>query len=93
VVRDLGLNAEVRRERLGVHRSAGYDVVTVQGVAAAAWAASVEEHLSPSGTLLWWTSQSRATTLRAAVRCGRVLECALPSPERGVLVVWQRCST
>jgi len=93
VVRELGLQAEVRRERLSVHHGDGYDVMTVRGVAAATWLADAGRVLRPDGATLWWTSGSKLQQLAGMAKDGRVLECPLPSPAIGSIAIWQRCST
>ncbi|MFI5165463.1 MAG: 16S rRNA (guanine(527)-N(7))-methyltransferase RsmG [Thermoanaerobaculales bacterium] len=92
-VRELGLAAEVRRERLSAHAGSGYDFMTVRGVAAEVWLMDALRVLRPNGTVLWWTSVRNAEELRARVSEGRVLQCPLPNPATGTLALWQRCST
>lgn len=91
VVRELGLDAEVRRERLDDHRGSGYDRVTVRGVAARTWLGEVAGRLTAEGVVLWWTADDEAAAFERAVS-GRVVRSALP-PGRGSLVAWRPCST
>jgi 16S rRNA (guanine527-N7)-methyltransferase len=93
VVRELGLPAEVVRERVQGHPRSGYDVVTVRGVGIAAWLPHIERLLRPGGRWLWWTSPANAARFARQAPEGRVLTFPLPDPERGVLAVWHRCST
>lgn len=90
-VRELGLRAEVRRERLDDHRGSGYDRVTVRGVAARTWLSEAAERLTAEGVVLWWTADDEAAAFERSVR-GRVVRSALP-PGRGTLVAWRPCST
>jgi len=92
VVRDLGLAADVRRERVAEHLGE-YDVATVRGVELEAWFGFRSRLVREGGAWLWWTSRSNAATLSGRVPEGRVLTSPLPDPSRGVLAVWQRCST
>lgn len=92
VVRELGLVAEVRRERLEEHRGGDYDLVTVRALAVEAWGPHARAVLRDGGVLAWWTSRAAAA---AAAPAGLmpVLHSPLPVPERGVIAVWRRCST
>jgi 16S rRNA (guanine527-N7)-methyltransferase len=92
VVREHGLDAEVRRERLAAHASGGYDHVTVRAVGAPTWQGDAARLLRGGGTLLWWTTPAAADRLTMA-EMARVLTSPLPAPERGVIAVWRRCST
>ena len=92
VVRELGLGAEVRRERIERHRGDGYDVMSVRALGAPAWAGAAARLLRADGALLWWTTATAAATLTVA-GMSRVLTSPLPVPERGVIAVWRRCST
>jgi len=92
VVRELGLAAEVRRERVEDHAGA-YDVATVRGVELDAWVGVRSRLLREDGSLLWWTSEAKAAALEPRASDGRVLTFPLPNPSRGVLAVWRRCST
>ena len=91
-VRELGLTAEVRRERLEEHEGAGYAAMTVRALAVAEWGARAQELLADGGLVLWWTS---GTTAGRAELPGMVpvLHSPLPVPERGVIAVWRRCFT
>jgi 16S rRNA (guanine527-N7)-methyltransferase len=92
VVRELGLAADVRRERAADH-TGDYDVATVRGVETDAWLPLRSRLVRPGGTWLWWTSVSKAARAAEEAPEGRVLTFPLPDPSRGVLAVWQRCST
>jgi 16S rRNA (guanine527-N7)-methyltransferase len=92
VVRELGLAAEVRRERLGEHVGSGYSHLTVRALGASEWRDRAPGLLAGSGTLLWWTTRGAAAGLQLA-GLERVLTSPLPAPERGVIAVWRRCST
>lgn len=91
-VRELGLDAEVRRERAASHRGTGYGALTVRALGAREWAAGAAARLDVGGVLLWWTTPAAAETLQLA-SLERVLTSPLPAPERGVIAVWRRCST
>jgi 16S rRNA G527 N7-methylase RsmG len=93
VVRELGLDAEVRRETLASHRGVGYDAVTVRAVAAGSWTPDITKVLSSQGLLLWWTAADKARAWRPPVPDGRVVLSALPAESPTLLLVWQRCST
>ncbi|HUK13416.1 MAG TPA: RsmG family class I SAM-dependent methyltransferase [Thermoanaerobaculaceae bacterium] len=92
-VRELGLAAEVRRERLDAHRGAGYDVMTVRGVALGEWQPAVERAVRDDGVVLWWTSEANAAALAAMAGVDRVVHSRLPNPASGHLAVWRRRST
>ncbi len=93
VVRELGLAAEVRRERVADHRGAGYDAATVRGVGLEVWWPHATRLVHERGTWMWWTNADNAAALAARVPEGRVLPCALANPAGGVLAVWRRCFT
>jgi 16S rRNA (guanine527-N7)-methyltransferase len=93
-VRELGLAAEVRRERVADHDAGGgYDVATVRGVGMDAWLPEAPRLVKAGGRWLWWTSAANAEALAGRVPEGRVLRCPLSDPAHGVLAVWRRCST
>ena len=92
VVRELGLGAEVRRERIERHRGDGYDVMSVRALGAPAWAGAAARLLRADGALLWWTTQAAAEAL-VVPGMSRVITSAPPVPGRGVIAVWRRCST
>jgi 16S rRNA (guanine527-N7)-methyltransferase len=93
VVRELGLPAEVMRERVGEHGGTGYVAATVRGVEVNAWLGHATRLLHPEGVWLWWTSAANAAALGRKVPEGHVLTFPLPDPTRGNLAVWRRCST
>ncbi|MGC8917473.1 MAG: 16S rRNA (guanine(527)-N(7))-methyltransferase RsmG [Thermoanaerobaculum sp.] len=91
VVRELGLDAEVRRGRvegLGLAEVAG---ATVRGLAREVWEGGVGGLVGGGGRLLWWAGP-RAPAGPPAGWKG-VVTSPLPNPKRGRLVVWERCST
>ncbi len=92
-VRELGLTADVRRERVADHAGGGYDVATVRGVGFEAWLPDASRLVKASGRWLWWTSAANAAALAGRVPEGRVLPFPLSDPAHGVLAVWRRCST
>lgn len=92
VVRELRLEAEVRRERLDRHPGGEYDVMTVRALGAGVWAGEAARLLGAEGTLLWWTTAAAAAALTVA-GASRVITSPLPAPKRGVIAVWRRCST
>jgi len=91
-VRELGLGAEVRRERLAEHRERGYAALTVRALELGAWRSPVPQLLVEDGVLLWWTTRTACARV-SWPGMGPVLTSALPVPERGVVAVWRRCST
>ncbi len=93
VVRELGLAAEVRRERAAGHEGGGYDVGTVRGLEMGSWLPAASRLVRREGAWLWWTSAGNAAELAARVEEGRVVTCPLPGSGRGLLAVWRRCST
>jgi 16S rRNA (guanine527-N7)-methyltransferase len=92
VIRELGLGAEVRREQVRAHRGGAYAALTVRGLALEAWVKEVERLLAPDGVLLWWTA-SDGEGLSGKGTMVPVVNCPLPAPRRGSLVVWRRRST
>lgn len=91
--RELGLAADVRRERVAEHAGGGYDVATVRGVGFETWLPDASRLVKASGRWLWWTSAANAAALAGRVAEGRVLPFPLSDPAHGVLAVWRRCST
>lgn len=91
-VRELGLDADVRRERLDRHNGGGYDAMTVRALGVEAWSGLAAGVLREGGVALWWTTPGAAA---AAAPPGmvRVVDSALPAPGRGVIAAWRRCST
>ena len=91
-VRDLELDADVRRERLESHAGSGYDVVTVRAVAPEVWAPRCAELVGGNGVVLWWAAAGAGEGVEVpGMRC--VLTSRLPDPGRGGVTVWRRCST
>ena len=93
VVRELQLDAEVRRERVAEHPRSGYELGTVRGVEMKMWLPETARLMREDGSWLWWTSEVKAAELGRRVTEGRVLTFPLVGSERGVLAVWRRCST
>ncbi len=87
-VRELGLAAEVRRERLRQHRDRGYAVLTVRALAARAWAEDAARVLADGGIVLRWGGVGEE--IEGLVR---VVTSPLPDAGRGELSVWRRRST
>lgn len=91
VVRELGVAAEVRRDRvadqLGCH-----DAFTARALAAEVWAPVAAGLVRPGGTVLYWAGPGAESTPKLG-GFEPMLTSALPDPRRGVLAVWRRCST
>lgn len=92
VVRDLGLSAEVRRERLTSEVGTGFAAMTVRGVERSHWEDVAPGALTADGIVLWWTGERVAAEPPGSAH-GRVLICPMPATERGALVVWSPRST
>ncbi|HVN75801.1 MAG TPA: RsmG family class I SAM-dependent methyltransferase [Thermoanaerobaculaceae bacterium] len=93
VVRELGLDAEARRERVADHPGSGYLLGTVRGLDVDAWLPDAGRLVGAGGSWLWWTSRAKTAALRRRVLDGRVLTFPLPGSAHGELAIWQRCST
>ena len=92
VVRELGLSAEVRRERLEDLDRGAYDAVTVRGLGVAVWGDRIAALVKEDGVLLWWGGAKAVEGGRVAgMTC--VLTSPLPDPGRGCVTVWRRRST
>ncbi|MFZ5786584.1 MAG: 16S rRNA (guanine(527)-N(7))-methyltransferase RsmG [Acidobacteriota bacterium] len=91
VVRELGLNVDVRRERLSDHGGTDYEAASVRAVALREVASVLPPKVRPGGVLLWWRGRGETTDVIEGM--DPVLTSALPDPLRGVLAVWRRCST
>lgn len=91
VVRELGLEAEVVRERLEDHGGRGYEAATVRGVAPRVWRNTLPRLLSRSGIVMWWRGPGGSGDPLPGA--GGVVVSDLPDPRRGVLVIWRPCST
>jgi 16S rRNA (guanine527-N7)-methyltransferase len=89
-VRQLGLAAEVRRERIAAHRGGPYDAITVRALATGAWAAPALGLLAGDGVLVSWSGETRPP---GAAGWRAVLTSAVPAPGRGAVVAWRRCFT
>jgi 16S rRNA (guanine527-N7)-methyltransferase len=91
VVRELGLDVEVRRERVSEHGGSGYGAASVRAVAPSQWSAELSRRMRPGGLVLWWRGSGEPRTEMEGME--PVLTSPLPDPRRGVLAVWRRCST
>ncbi len=91
VGRELGLDVEIRRERVSEHGGSGYEAASVRAVALSEWGAAVSGKMRPGAVLLWWRGRSESAAEVEGME--PVLTSALPDPRRGVLAVWRRCST
>lgn len=89
VARELGLDAEVRRERAEAHRGGPYGALTCRGVAAREWMGAVERLVTPGGVVMCWTG-GRGLSGELG---DRVLPSPLSTPGGGLLHVWRRCFT
>jgi 16S rRNA (guanine527-N7)-methyltransferase len=90
--RELGLAAEIRRERLEEHSDSGYEAITVRALGSDTWCDRVAPMVRDGGLVLWWTTRAACEAVRPAGMVP-VLHSPLPVPERGVIAVWRRCST
>lgn len=90
-VRELGIEAEVRRERLD-ERLGSHDAMSVRALAIATWGPLAAAAVRPGGTVVYWAGPDRVE-LPGLAGFGPVLTSPLPDPRRGVLAVWRRCST
>lgn len=93
VIRELELNAEVRRERMGEHHGRVYGAILVRALPPRVWAADVTRLLEDEGVLLWWTALPTEEAGRALRGMERVLSSPLPDRRRGNVTVWRRRST
>lgn len=90
VVREMGVSAEVRRQRLEEVSGEFFAAVTVRGVARGVWEAAAARLLLPGGVVVWWTGEERA---RQAKFPGRVLVCPVRGAGQGAVLVWSPCFT
>jgi 16S rRNA (guanine527-N7)-methyltransferase len=90
VVRTLGLEATVRRERIEAYSGGPYDAITVRALAARAWAAPAARLLAEDGVLVSWSGEGSLAELPG---WRPVVTSALPAPGRGAVVAWRRCFT
>lgn len=89
VVREVGVDADVRRERWQAHEGGPYGALTCRGVAARQWMDAAARLVRPGGLILWWTREGGV-----GVEPGeRVLPSPVPTPGGGLLHVWRRCFT
>lgn len=90
-IRELAIDAEVRRERLSEHRGS-HDIMSVRALAFATWGPEAARVVRPGGTVVYWAGHDREER-PILVGFEPVLTSPLPDPRRGVLAVWRRCST
>jgi len=90
-VRELSIDAEVRRERLSEH-DGSHDAMSVRALAVATWGPLAGQAVREGGTVVYWAGHDREE-LPGLAGFGPVLTSPLPDPRRGVLAVWRRCST
>ena len=90
-IRELAIDAEVRRERLSEHRGS-HDIMSVRALAFATWGPEAARAVRPGGTVVYWAGHDPD---ERPILAGfePVLTSPLPDPRRGVLAVWRRCST
>jgi 16S rRNA (guanine527-N7)-methyltransferase len=91
IVRELGLTADVRRERVEVHRGSEYDAMTVRALAPRVWGGAAARLVKVGGVVAWWCGAD--TVAPALTRFGPVVTSPLPLPGRGSIAVWARCFT
>lgn len=89
-MRELGIDAEVRRERLDGVREEGWDALTVRGVECGVWRDRAPRLLKAGGWVVWWTS---AQAVEEARLDGRVVGYPVLGAGRGCIVVWTPCFT
>jgi len=90
-VRELSVDAEVRRERLSEHHGS-HDAMSVRALAVSTWGPLAARVVRPGGAVVYWAGHDREE-LPGLAGFGPVLTSPLPDPRRGVLAVWRRCST
>jgi 16S rRNA (guanine(527)-N(7))-methyltransferase RsmG len=93
VIRELGLDAEVRRERVREHSGGGYAAVAVRALPAREWGGTVARLLRDDGVLLWWTVLEEEGAVASVRELVHVLSSPLPDRRRGNVTVWRRRST
>jgi 16S rRNA (guanine(527)-N(7))-methyltransferase RsmG len=93
VVRELRLNAEVRRERLHQHKGKEYDLITVRAVSPSVWLGGAAALLREGGRILWWTGLEDLDGVGETPGLERVITCKPSDQEPAGLVIWRRCST
>ncbi len=89
VVREVGVDAEVRRERWQVHEGGPYEALTCRGVAAREWVGAAAQLVKPGGVMLWWSGEGGVNVEPGE----RVLPSPLSTPGGGLMHVWRRCFT
>lgn len=91
VVRELGLEAEVRRVCLASLEAMAVENVTVRALARCVWEDRGPRLLAPGGRLFWWAGPKAEGNAPTGLEL--VVTCPLPNPRRGRLLVWGPCST
>ncbi len=93
VIRELGLNAEVVRDRYEAVEEKGFDMVTARAVggheALLTWAAG---HIKPTGVVVIWATVDDERRL-GGLSGWSMLSSPLPGLERGRLIFFKVCST
>ncbi len=93
VIRELGLNAEVVRDRYEAVEEDGFDMVTARAVggheALLEWAAS---HIKPTGAVVIWATVDDERRL-GGLSGWSMLSSPLPGLDRGRLIFFKVCST
>jgi 16S rRNA (guanine(527)-N(7))-methyltransferase RsmG len=93
VIRELGLSAEVRRERARGHPGRGYAAMLVRALPPREWAGEAARLLGDEGKLLWWTALGTEEAAGEVRGLEHVLSSPLPDRRRGNVTVWRRRST
>lgn len=93
VIRELGLNAEVVRDRYEAVEERDFDMVTARAVggheALLGWAAN---HIKPAGTVVIWATVDEEQRL-GGLSGWSMLSSPLPGLDRGRLIFFKVCST
>ncbi len=93
VIRELGLNAEVVRDRYAAVEETGFDMVTARAVggheALLRWAVN---HIKPTGTVVIWATVDEEQRL-GGLSGWSMLSSPLPGLDRGRLIFLKVCST
>lgn len=89
VVREIRLNAVVRRERVRSHQDGPYGALTSRGVAPREWLGEVDRLVVPGGVVMCWSGGEGFEREPG----DRVLPSPLSTPGGGLLHVWRRCFT
>jgi len=89
VVREVGVDAEVRRERWQAHEGGPYEALTCRGVAAREWVGAAAQLVRRGGLMLWWSGGGGVNVEPGE----RVLPSPVSTPGGGLLHIWRRCFT